>query len=64
MGTMWYCPNAVRMDKVNGGIYQCAVDGQVCLKQQYCPSKRAYEITAGVKSCAKYNQRKKGGDGT
>lgn len=62
MGTSWQCPNAVRMDKVNG-IFQCKADGQICLKQQYCPSKRAYEITVGYKSCKKYLERK-GGDGT
>ena len=59
MGTSWDCPNARRMDKVNG-IYQCAVDGQVCLKQQYCPQKRRYEITVASKACEK---RRKGGDG-
>ena len=60
MGTSWDCPNARRMDKLNG-IYECAVDGHVCLKQQYCPSKRRYEITVGSKSCEKRNG--KGGDG-
>lgn len=56
MGTSWYCPNAVKMNKVNG-IYQCRVDGQICLKQQYCPSKRKYEITVGAKSCKKYHEK-------
>lgn len=64
MGTSWHCPHAKRMDKV-GGIFQCGVDGQICLKQQYCPSKRAYEITAGVGSCQKRQKgTKKGGDGS
>ena len=31
----------------------CGVDGQVCEHQQYCPSKRAYEITISAKKCAK-----------
>ena len=63
MGTSWYCPNAVKMDKVTNGIYQCRVDGQICLKQQYCPSKRKYERTVGAKSCSKYREREQEEDG-
>ena len=57
MGISFHCPYEKRMDKIGAGIIQCDVDGHICLNQQYCPSKRIYEITAAVGRCEK---RKRG----
>ena len=35
----------------------CGADGKVCDKQQYCPSKRMYEVTAGAGNCARKEGR-------
>ena len=53
VGMSWHCENEKRMDRIGSGIIQCKVDGQICLCQQYCPSKRIYEITASVGKCEK-----------
>lgn len=57
MGMSFHCEYEKRMDRIGTGIIQCGIDGQVCLNQQYCPSKRIYEITASVGKCEK---RKRG----
>lgn len=54
MGISWHCPHEKRMDRIGNGIIQCALDGQICLHQQYCPGKRKYEITAGYVKCGKF----------
>lgn len=54
MGASFHCPYEKRMDKIGTGIIQCKVDEQICMYQQYCPSKRIYEITAGFGKCEKY----------
>ena len=53
MGMSFHCHHEKRMDKIQTGIIQCKVDDQICLHQQYCPSKRCYEITASYKKCGK-----------
>ena len=53
MGMSWHCRHEKRMDKIGTGIIQCKVDDQICLHQQYCPSKRCYEITASYAKCGK-----------
>ena len=63
MGMSWHCEHEKRMDKIGTGIIQCALDGQICLNQQYCPSKRRYEITASYAKCGKRNgEEKENGD--
>ena len=56
MGASWHCPHEKRMDRIGTGIIQCKVDEQICLHQQYCPSKRKYEVTISSEKCPKRNR--------
>lgn len=60
MGMSFHCRHERHMDKVGTGIIQCEVDDQICLHQQYCPSKRTYEITASYVKCGKRNGEENG----
>lgn len=55
MGISWHCPHEKRRDKAGAGVIECDTDRQICPNQQYCPSKRKYELTASVGKCGKRN---------
>lgn len=53
MGMSFHCRMEQHRDKTRTGVIQCKADDQICLHQQYCPSKRCYEITASYLKCRK-----------